>query len=353
MNGLLEILDTGPAVTIQDQGRPGYARFGLSAGGAMDAYALAEGATLLGNRNYDAALEMAGYGGKFRAVNQSFWIALTGAPMQSYIDGKPVEWRTSLLLNPGQTLKIGATLNTTCKGTYGYLHVAGGIQVEPEIVAMGTHLRAGIGGIDGKVLTTGAQLSVGSTLNLRSKDTPHQAMTLPAPAYLKRRAIRVLWGPQAERFKESTRQRFLDEEFTLSHRRDRMAMRLQLGPDQPAFEALLTGLSDPIQDGDIQMTGDGVPAILMREHQPTGGYPRIATIISADHAAIAQLPTGEPFRFELITLDQAVEELRRWRNQMKSLAHAVQPVIRSPEEIDNLLDYNLIDGVISAGDPTT
>lgn len=353
MSGRLEILHVGPSVTLQDHGRPGYARFGLSAGGAMDRYALIEGAVLLGNEHDDAALEMAGYGGKFRALDGPLWIALTGAPMNAYIDDKSIEWRSSLLLHPGEILEIGTPVKTSCTGTYGYLHITGGFEVKPEIGAKGTHLRAGIGGIEGKSLTPEISLSVGDNSADSGRLTPVAALRLPDPDYLRRRTIRILWGPQADRFKPETRQRLLDEEFRLSHRRDRMAMRLELESDQPAFESLLTGLSDPVQDGDIQMTGDGVPTILVREHQPTGGYPRVATVISADHAAVAQLPTGEPFRFEIVTLEQAVEALRQWRKQIRHLARLVEPVIRSPEEIDNLLDYNLIDGVISAGDQTT
>lgn len=316
----------------------------------MDCYALAEGAALLGNQKDDAVLEMAGYGGKFRTLDYPLWIALTGAAMQSSVDGRKVDWRCSLLLAPGQVLEVGSAVEGTLRGTYGYLHVAGGIRVDPEIGAMGTHLRAGVGGVDGKVLKAGTNLAIGPSGEDSERTPPQKAMMLPDPEYLGRRNIRLLWGPQSERFTQRTRQRLLAETFALSHRRDRMAMRLHLEPDQRPFESLLTGLSDPVQDGDIQMTGDGVPAILVREHQPTGGYPRIATVITADHAAVAQLPTGEPFQFELVTLDQAIEALKVWRAQIHTLAQAAQPVIRSPEDIDNLLDYNLIDGVISAGD---
>ena len=128
-----------------------------------------------------------------------------------------------------------------------------------------------------------------------------------------------------------------------------MAMRLDIGEREP-YEALLTGLSDPAMIGDIQITGDGVPAILMREHQPTGGYPRIATVISADLCLAAQLPTGEPFRFELVSLSEAVAAWRSWQQDLANLGDRVAPVIRSEDQLGNLLDYNLIGGVISARD---
>jgi allophanate hydrolase len=127
-----------------------------------------------------------------------------------------------------------------------------------------------------------------------------------------------------------------------------MAMRLELGPGQRPFEALLTGLSDPIQDGDIQMTGDGIPAILVREHQPTGGYPRIASVIRADLTVVAQLPTGVPFQFELVDHERAVQALQQWQSDIDGLVDQIEPVVRSVEQIDNLLSYNLIGGVVSA-----
>ena len=343
MTASLEILRAGPAMSIQDPGRPGYARYGLSAGGAMDPYALAEGAVLLGNPADAAAIEMAGAGGRFRAVDGTLWLALTGAAMAATLDGQTVPWRNGFLLEPGQRLDIGAAAGDADeRGTYGYLHVAGGFDTPLEIGARSNHLRAGIGGIDGKPLSTGQILPVAV-----DGQTPRRRLALPEPEYHKRRVIRILWGPQSSRFGECARQRLLEDTFRVSHRRDRMAMRLDIDSGQP-LESLLSGLSDPALAGDIQVTGDGLPAILMCEHQPTGGYPRIATVITADLAATAQLPSGSPFRFELVTRDEAVSALRDWREAIASLANRSVPVIASADQPGNLLDLNLIGGVVSA-----
>ncbi len=345
MTARLEILRAGPAMTIQDRGRPGYARFGLSAGGAMDPHALAEGSALIGNQADAAAIEMAGIGGRFRVTGGPLWLALCGAPMQATLDDRPLPWRCSFRAGPGQVLNIGGALTGVADaGTYGYLHVAGGFDTPLEIGARGNHLRAGIGGIDGKALAEGQVLPPGTADNGH-----HRALRAPVPEHLGRREIRILWGPQSHRFRDDTRERLLAGTYSVSHRRDRMAMRLDIAGGEP-LESLLSGLSDPAMAGDIQVTGDGVPAILMREHQPTGGYPRIATVISADLAAAAQLPSGAPFRFVLVTRDEAVEALRDWRKSIATLAERASPVIRSPEQVDNLLAYNLIDGVVSAGD---
>jgi len=309
----------------------------------MDQYAMTEGAILVGNDPGQAAIEMAGYGGRFHINNVAVIAALSGAPMLAKLDGNPIPWRTSFKVNPGQTLEIGAALGGPSAGTYGYLHVAGGIAIDKEIGARSTHLRAGIGGTDGKPLQAGACLPVG-----QYPTDSFIAQRLPEPEYLGQRRIRLMWGAHAHRFNQQTRQRLLSESFCISLRRDRMAMRLELDQTQLPFEALLTGLSDPVQDGDIQMTGDGIPAILVREHQPTGGYPRIATVIRADLTAVAQLPTAITFQFELVNQKQAVDALKQWRTSIDGLVNLVQPVVRSVDQIDNLLAYNLIGGVVSA-----
>ena len=131
MSGLLNVNQAGPALSIQDAGRPGYARYGLSAGGAMDTWALAEGEALLGNPPGTAALEMAGFGGRFSVRDGECRIALTGAAMQTTLDGQAVPWRSSFDLRPGQLLDIGPVVtHQPGAGTYGYLHVAGGFDTD-------------------------------------------------------------------------------------------------------------------------------------------------------------------------------------------------------------------------------
>jgi len=259
------------------------------------------------------------------------------------VDGIPVPWRTSFLVEPGSVVNIGSIAKGSGVGTYGYLFIAGGFAVTPEIGAVGTHLRAGIGGLDGGPLAAGNRLQLAAPHHLDAA-----ARALPEPGHLGLDRLRIVWGAQSDRFQESTRDRLLRQVFKLSHRRDRMAMRLEVAEDSEPFEALLGGLSDPIQAGDIQMTGDGVPAILMREHQPTGGYPRIASVISADLDAAAQLRSGATFRFDLVSIDDAVEALRIRRRTVEQLPRLMRAVVRDPAQMGNLLDYNLIDGVVSA-----
>jgi len=337
---VLEVLAAGPCVTVQDRGRPGLQRYGVAEGGALDRHALAAGAALLGNGDDAAALELGGQGGRFRVHAAAARFALAGAPMpaakvEASGHREILRWGSSGLLQPGEELEIGVAAG----GFAGYLHLGGGIATKPELGARAVHLRAGIGG---------ARLEAGHRLPLGEDAGEARRFALPEPGYLARREIRIVWGPQAEVFDAETRQRFLESSYKVSGRRDRMGARLE-GPSFHA-EGQLTGLSDAVSLGDVQIPGDGAPVVLLADRQPTGGYPRIATVITADLAAFAQLPTGGAFRFRLVAEEEALAALRSWRAELASLPGKVRPLVREPHEIRDLLAYNLIDGVV-AGDP--
>lgn len=330
MNGL-EILTIAPSCTVQDQGRIGYLRYGVTSGGAMDGYALAEGQTLLDNSANDAALELAEHGGRFRA-HGAFWVATSGARMAIVLNGAPIGWRQSLRLADGDVLDIGASE----RGVYGYLHVAGGFQCETVLGSRATHLRAGFGHVPaaGQVLVVG---DAGRDLSPRG---------LPEPAYFARRDIGLMWGPQSHYFAEVERTRFAAANFSVTRLRDRMGM--QVKPDFGAIKTLDGQLiaSDAINMGDIQVTGDGTPAILLADRGPTGGYPRIGTVISADIAALVQIPTGAAFGFRILDRSGAVEELAALRDAISGLKSHMKPMLRDPRDMADLLAYNLIDGVL-------
>ncbi len=337
MSGRLEVVSAGPCVTVQDRGRPGLQRYGVAEGGALDPYALAEGAALLGNSNDAAALELFGLGGSFRALERPLRFALSGAVMPAVKvsqdgDRETLAWRSSGVLQPGEILEIG----TAAEGLIGYLHLGGGVATEPVLGSRAVHLRAGI---------SGGRLEVGAVLPLGEDSGRGDRLTLSQPGYLAQREIRVVWGPSAALFGEAERQRFLDTSFTVSTRRDRMAARLEGG----AFKAgaQLTGLSAAVSLGDVQVPGDGAPLVLLADRQPTGGYPRIATIITADLPAFAQIPSAAPFRFKLVGREAALTALKAWRAEVKALADLVRPLVRDPRTIPDLLSYNLIDGMVS------
>lgn len=335
MSRALIVHRAGAGLTIQDQGRPGYLAFGLSRGGAADKLALAEGAALLGQSDTHAALEMALAGGEFEAT-EDMRIALSGAPMGARIDGAPVAWNACHLLPAGIRLTIGAA----DRGSYGYLHVGGGLATEMQLGARSAHIGAGLGGI----VEAGARLPVG--VDGKPGNTGH---FLPADSRFEGGKIRIVPSLQTDMFPEDERQRFEDTAFTRDARGNRMGVRLAFDGSGFSSEAGLSVLSDIVIPGDIQVTGDGTPFVLLAECQTTGGYPRIGTVLPTDLPRVVQARPGNPLRFQFITLEEAVAVETRERARRAGLRRALQPLVRDPHDIHDLLSYQLISGVI-AGD---
>lgn len=324
----------GPACTVQDQGRSGYLDQGLSRSGAADIPALHEGAALLGQSPSHAALEMAGMGGEFEAT-QNTRVALTGAPMQASIDGSPIAWNASHLLEQGQRLVIGATL----QGNYGYLHLGGGIDTKVFLGSRSTHLTAKIG----------RAVQAGDTFP-KGTDTGETGMKLRPDERFSGGLLRVVKSFQTGLFDDTTLDRFTSTEFKRGARANRMGMQLESEGEGFAAKGQLNILSEVITPGDIQMTGTGNPFILLPECQTTGGYPRIATVLPCDLPHAAQTPAGGTLRFEFVTLEEAVALQSAYRAELARLPNRVEALVRDPHDIPDLLSYQLIGGVISATD---
>jgi len=333
MSRTLEILSCGPAVTVQDMGRPGYLAQGLTRGGAADTLALHEGAALLGQPEQYAALEMVGMGGTFRA-GADLRIALTGAPMTAMIDDAPVAWNASHPLPAGATLKIGGARS----GTYGYLHVGGGIDTPEMMGARGAHLSAGLG----------AALTGGDALPIGPDNGSSTGMTLPADDRFVGGRIRITASMQTKHFDTETRERFGTTSFRRDARGNRMGVRMDHDGAPFVAEGQLTILSDVIVPGDIQIAGDGAPFVLMCECQTTGGYPRIGTVLPCDMARVAQAPAGAALSFEFVSLDEARTLEQRANAARAALGSNITALLRDPHSIRDLLSYQLISGVISA-----
>lgn len=333
MSASLTILQAGPALSLQDLGRPGFLAQGLTKGGASDPTALNEGAALLRQSASNAVIEMAGTGGSFRP-DTDIRIALTGATMAANIDGEAVIWNASHLLPAGATLTIGGAQN----GSYGYLHVGGGFVTNPQMGSRASHLSAGLG----QALQSGDVLPIG---NDSSKET---GMALPADTRFGGGVVRVVASMQTEAFAPETRERFFQTAFKRDSRANRMGVRMDHDGKGFSTDGQLSIVSEVIVPGDIQITGDGAPFVLMCECQTTGGYPRIGTVIPCDLPRVAQAQTGAAIKFEFVDMDQAVALQLRYLKEIKSMASAVTPLVRDPANIRDLLSYQLVGGVISA-----
>jgi len=318
-----------PGATLQDMGRTGFIAFGVSRGGALDRTALSEGAALLRQDAGLAALEMPGIGGVFEAT-EDMRIALTGAPMRAQIDDAPIVWNASHALAKGARLEIGPVT----AGSVGYLHVGGGFDAPLLLNARSAHLAAQVG----------CAVSAGDRLEIGADAGSDTGLSLPTDPRLSGGAIRVIESFQSHTYDADTRTRFAETEFHRDARANRMGMRLNSDGEGFFAQGGLNILSETIVPGDIQVTGDGTPFLLMAESQTTGGYPRIGTVIPADLAKAAQTPAGGVLRFAWVTRDEALAAEEKHRVYLSSLSKLCTPLVRDPAEIRDLLTYQLISG---------
>lgn len=333
MTGHLTIVQAGPALSLQDQGRPGYRAQGLTIGGAADRSALFEGAALLGQSPTHAAIEMAGSGGSFTS-DVDIRIAFTGAEMATQVDGEALAWGASHLLPAGAKLTIGGARG----GSYGYLHIGGGFATPPVMGSQSSHLAGGIGGL----------LQTGDVLALGPDTSRIVAMTLPKPDRFGGGKIRLVASMQTASFDAKTIDRFTATIFRRDARANRMGVRMDYDGDGFATGAQLSIVSEVVVPGDIQISGDGAPYVLMYECQTTGGYPRIGSVLPCDLPRVAQAQTGAALTFEFVGMEEAVSLQTRYLAALKSLPSQVTPLVRDPALMRNLLSYQMISGVVSA-----
>ncbi|MGO4523887.1 biotin-dependent carboxyltransferase family protein [Microvirga sp. 2MCAF35] len=336
----LVVKSCGPMTSLQDRGRLGYQGFGVSPSGAMDRRALAMANVLVGNAPETAAIEFVNLGGAFTCEGGDLHVALAGAGGSFSIDGTPVAPQTSVLLKEGQVLEVGHPRT----GTFAYLAVAGGFAVEPELGSLSFHLRSRLGGLKG------SPLKAGDRLPGRSEAQDREAMQLAADVLEESGPIRVMLGPQDDYFTPETIRLFLESEFTISPQADRMGFQLT-GPRLEHAKGFNI-VSDGIVDGHIQVPGSGQPIVLMRDRQTAGGYPKIATVISADLARFAQMRPGSAVRFRAVERDEALAAARRLKDWMASLPSGLTPV-RFALTTEHLLSRNLIGGTVDALAPAS
>lgn len=335
MSRALLVHQAGPGMTVQDLGRPGFLAFGLSRGGAADRLAMAEGAALLGQPEACAAVEMVGLGGTFEAT-EDLRIALTGAPMRASVEGARLVWNASHALPRGAQLTIGPAT----RGVYGYLHVGGGIQAPMRLGARSAHMAAGIG----------AAIQRGHSLAVGADSGGETGLALEPAQRFDGGTIRLVPSLQTDRFPRSEIQRFQDTEFRRDTRGNRMGIRLVQDGAGFHSDAGLSVLSEVIVPGDIQITGDGSPFVLLSECQTTGGYPRIGSVLPCDLPTVAQAQPGTGLRFRFVSLDEACAIERRARERIGRLRHSRRPLVRDPASIPDLLSYHLISGAVSGAE---
>jgi biotin-dependent carboxylase-like uncharacterized protein len=334
----LVISTVGPASSIQDGGRYGAQRYGLTPSGAMDRLALAAANSLVGNAPFAAAIEIGPFGAAFAAREGRVRVAIAGAQRNADISGRPVLTETSMTLADGETLNLGFARGAS----FTYLAIEGGITGEPMFGSLAVNARAGLGSPYPRPLQAGDELQTteasGGT-ELRIELPPQDA----GP-------IRVVMGPQDDEFGDAT-QSFLDSEWKISATSDRMGYRLE----GPAIKHLHGHniVSDGTVNGSIQVPGNGAPIVLMPDRGTSGGYPKIATVISADFGRFAQIPAGKDFRFKAVNMAEAQAEIRKLWELLRSLPDRLRPIESFELNIEALQSANVAGAAVSAVDAGT
>jgi len=293
--GVIQVQASGLLSTVQDLGREGFGPIGVSPSGAADPISLRIGNRLVGNAENAAALEMTLLGGTF-ALPEGAVLVLTGSDFGGTLDGKPVALWTSFEARPGQTLRLGPTRS----GARCYLCVRGGIGVKDFLASASTHLLSGLGGHEGRALRKGDVLQIGDVQGAYRKRT----LSAKALEYFSsRKVLRATPGPQSEWFPEASHKSFYSNAYRVAEESNRMGLRLEGAaiPEGAHGEMITEGVSL----GAVQVTAAGLPIILFVEQQTTGGYAKIANVISADLGSLGQLRPRDEIRFERVDWDTA------------------------------------------------
>ncbi len=318
----------GPLVTFQDSGRRGHMRYGVTASGPMDRLSFDAAHAALGNVAGQTAIEISLGGLALTCTAGAVTFAVTGGDFVVEHRGQKHSAWCVLSVEKGDRVFIrgGKT------GSWAYLAFAGAVAVPPWLGSTATHAASGFGG---------GTLQTGQTIRI-SKATVHEdrAGDIQQPDFMRDGPVRVVPGPQDQHFTQDALDRFMAERFTVTDAYDRMGMRLS-GPDLPLKEALSIP-SEPIVRGSVQVSGDGVPTVLLADHQTTGGYPKIATVIAPDIDRLVQYRSGQSLRFAALSGADAIAAARTYLAQ--KAAYLEQIAIPRGTLDQRLMRENLIHG---------
>jgi biotin-dependent carboxylase-like uncharacterized protein len=333
----LVVLSAGPATSIQDAGRFGWQRYGVGPAGAMDRRSLALANAIAGNPPGAGAIEFALAGGRLRIEGGTARVALAGADCLVKIDGANVPPLSSVTVRDGQSIEVGAARS----GMFAYLAIAGGFALRPALGSLSLHHRTGVGGLEGRALRRDDRLP------LKLQEPAGQDQMLPSPPIETAAAMRVMLGPQDDYFSPDAIRTLTESAYTISDQADRMGLRLK-GPKLEHSAKGYNIVSDGIPTGAIQVPGNGMPLILLADRQTTGGYPKIATVISWDLPRLVQCRPGTALRFAIVDRAEAVRIATAEEAAFRKLVATIRPTGLAGLDSSELLSLNLIDGVVDA-----
>lgn len=340
MKTRLRIRSPGLITTVQDSGRLAYQHVGVPVSGVLDALSFRIANALVQNDKNASVLETIIAGAEVEAVDGPVRFALAGGASDATILGESARAAPGLrsaTLQPGEKLRIGAIRGASCA----YLAVEGGFAIEPVLGSRSTYARGGIGGFHGRPLQAGDEIPL-----VLAAPTKRAELVLPEEPDYGAGSVRIVMGPQENYFTEEACRILVESDFTVSKDADRVGMRLE----GPKIEHLgqFEMPSDGTVTGNIQIPGSGNPIILLPDRSTTGGYPKIATIVSSDLPRVSRMLPGQKIRFTAISSTEAVAYTRARHQYLEKLLALVRPAIRTEIDSAELLAINLIDGVVSA-----
>ena len=311
----ITVLNPGLLTTVQDMGRVGYQQFGVSVSGVMDPRAAEIANILVENPGGEAVLECTMMGPQLQ-FDQATCIAITGGDLGPTLDGAPIANYRAIAVQAGQVLRFTAP-KTGCRA---FIAFAGGLDIPEVMGSRSTYMKAKIGGFQGRKLEKGDKIGFRAPkTDLRNLNSRYIAPEfVPRPLY----TVRVVLGPQDDMFTDQGVNTFLTETYTVTPEFDRMGCRL----DGAAIQHKDTGdiISDGIAFGAIQVPSAGTPIIMLADRQTTGGYTKIANVITADFRILGQLKAGDKVRFEKVSIQQAQDALLTQRAALHNLRRALR-----------------------------
>lgn len=288
----IKIHKAGLLTTVQDAGRYGFQRYGMPVSGAMDLLSLHQANYLVSNLENEACLEVTALGPEIEFESNTY-IAICGADMNAQINGNEIEMYKTIKVNSGDKL----TFRGLRSGFRTYISFAGGIEVPLVMGSKSTYMRGEIGGFQGRQINKGDILEIGDNTNIEIREINKRDI----PIFNEYFTARIIPGPEADHFKVNGLATFLHSEFTLTDQCDRMGYRLTGNKIKHKTSADI--ISSGITFGTIQVPAHGEPIIMMADRQTTGGYTRIANVISDDLPFIAQLKPGDKIAFKEVNLN--------------------------------------------------
>ena len=340
---ILEIRTAGALSSIQDGGRRGYRHIGVPWAGALAPQLMRIANRLVGNNEGAPVIECFGGGLVLGVEEGSARIALAGdASARLMRDGEATTlapWRSA-------TLRAGDELRLLDSGRDRAVTLAvAGLECPQQLGSAATYARARLGGLDGQPLRAGARLNAADaagSAEMMLRKAPEREDTAP---------VRIVAGPQDDHFDEAALALFTSSDYRITAEADRMGMRFD-GPalghrDAESREII----SDATVPGSIQVPGNGLPIVLLADGQTAGGYPKIATVVSADLPRLALRRPGDRVRFELVTVSEAESLARAAETLSRTLLAGIAPLAEDGIDLEALYTGNLIGGMVNALSP--